>query len=122
MRMDMGDSLNNSDIRTSDLAKGLEELGLRDAILSLRAPASPPATQNSNTNRVPIDAIWVTLSVKVTRAGYCPFDGVSTMASNHLMMWVELDNISILGKHLPSSHKDQSQQDQVNGPMSKEYI
>ena len=108
--MTLGDSVvlgvNNSyDVRTSALAKGLEDLGLRDAILSLHAPASPPATRNTNTNRVLIDAIWLTLIVEVTRAGYCPFDGASTMAFDPRIMWVELDNSSILGKHLPSSRK-----------------
>ena len=49
VRMNMGDSVvlgvdNNSDVRTSTLAKGLEDLGLRDVILSLHALASPPAT------------------------------------------------------------------------------
>ena len=111
--MNLGDSIvlgvgNNSGIRTSALAKGLEDLGLRDAILCMHAPASPPATQNTKANRVPIDDMWVTPSVEVTRAGYCPFDGASTMASDHRMMWVELDNSSILGKHLPSSHKSKA--------------
>jgi len=101
VRMDMGDSVvigvdNNWDVRTSVLAKGLEDLGLRNVILSLYTPASPPATQNSNKKRVPIDAIWVSPSVEVTRAGYCPFDGASTMTSDHRMMWVELENSSIL--------------------------
>ena len=45
----MGDSVvlgvdNDSDNRTSALEKVLEELGHRDAILSLHAPASPLAT------------------------------------------------------------------------------
>ena len=80
---------NNSDVRISALAMGLEDLGLRDVSLSLHAPALSPATQNTNTNRVPIDATWFTPSVKVTRDGYCPFYGASTMASDHRMMWVE---------------------------------
>ena len=122
--MNIGDSVvlrvdNNSDVRTSTLAKGLEDRVLRDVILSLHAPASPQATQNSNTNRIPIDAIWVTPSVEVTRAGYCPFGGASTMTSDHRMMWVELDNSSILGKHLPSSHKINASNVKSTDPRAK---
>ena len=122
--MNMGDSVvigvdNNWDVHTSVLAKGLEDLGLRDAILSLHAPASPPATQNSNKNRVPIDAIWVTPSVEVTRAGFCPFDDPSTMTSDHRMLWVELDNSSILGKHLPSSRKVNASKVKSTDPRSR---
>ena len=48
-----GDSIvlgvdDNYDVRTSDLSQKLTELGLRDAILTLHAPASPPATYNRN--------------------------------------------------------------------------
>ena len=123
-RMNMGDIVvlgvdNNHDVRTSVLAKGLEELGLRDAVLSLHAPASPPATQSSNKRRVPIDAIWVSPSVEVTRAGYCPFDGVSTMTSDHRMLWVELDNSSILGKHLPSSRKIKASKVKSTDPRAR---
>ena len=62
VRMNVGDSVilgvdKNYDVRTSALAKGLEDLGLRDVILSLHSPVSPPATKNTNTNQVPIDAM-----------------------------------------------------------------
>jgi len=46
----------NDDVCTSFLSQKLIELGLSDAILTLHAPASPPATYNRNTNRVPIDS------------------------------------------------------------------
>ena len=53
--MNAGDSIvlgvdGYDDVCTSDLSKSLIELGLRDAILTLHAPASPPATYNRNTN------------------------------------------------------------------------
>ena len=49
VRMNTGDSVvlgvdNNSDVCTNVLAKGLEDLGLHETILSLHAPASSPAT------------------------------------------------------------------------------
>ena len=123
--MNAGDSIvlgvdGNYDVRTSALSQKLTELGLRDAILTLHAPASPPATYNRNTNRVPIDAIWVSPSVEVNRAGYCPFDGGGpSMSSDHRMLWVELDNCSILGKHLPPSRKIIASRLKSNDPRSR---
>ena len=61
--LDMGDSGvlgidMNKDVRTSRLTKGLQELGLYDAVLILHSPASPPATQIP-TSLDSIDAIFV---------------------------------------------------------------
>ena len=91
----------NDDVRHSRLTNQLSEIGLRDGILSTHPSMSPPATHNRNLNRTPIDAIFVSSNVIVTRAGYAPFDGPHSFQSDHRMLWVELDNISILGKKLP---------------------
>ena len=61
--MNDGDSIvlgidGNDDVHTSVLSQQLIALGLCDAILTLHAPASPPATYNRNTNWVPIVSIW----------------------------------------------------------------
>ena len=82
--LDMGNSVvlgiyMNEDIRTSRLTKGLQELGLYYAVLTLHIPASPPATQNGNQCRKPIDAVFVLQGVVITRAGYCAFNGDHTM-------------------------------------------
>ena len=119
--LDMGDSVvlgidMNDDVRTSTLTKGLQDLGLSNAVLSLHSPASPPATQNSNQSRKPIDAIFVSCGVVVTRAGYCPFDGDHRMQSDHLMLWVELDNSSIFGQHISTSRKITASRLKANHP------
>ena len=93
---------NNADVRSSTLANELHALGLVDAILTQHAPASPPATHNHNHNRTPIDSIWVTLGLTVLWSGYAPFDAPCAMLSNHRLLWVELNNSSLMGKHLPS--------------------
>ena len=73
----------NSDTRNSPLSTLLTGLGLSEAILTLHRPASPPATHNRNLSRTPIDAIWVSQNVRVSRAGFSPFDDVNSMRSDH---------------------------------------
>ena len=91
----------NADVRTDGLSFELQALGFREAILTLHTQSSPPATHNRNTTRTPIDAIWVSENVDVLRAGYCPFGGAYGMESDHRMLWIEVCNCSLMGKHLP---------------------
>ena len=93
------------DRRSGEFVSALVTMGLRDAVLSIHPFLPPPATQNRNLNRVPIDAIWVSRNVVVNRAGFSPFGGDLTCASDHRMLWVELDNSSTLGKFLPCPRK-----------------
>ena len=124
LRLEAGDCVvlgidHNDDVRTSRLSQGLRSLGLSDAILSLHAPASPPATHNRNTTRTPIDALWVSPSVGITRAGYCPFDGPYGMSSDHRLLWIEVTELSILGKHLPPSMKIPASRLKASDPRSR---
>ena len=41
------------------------------------------------------------------------------MASDYRMMWVELDNSSILGKHIPSSHKINASKAKSTDPRAR---
>ena len=123
-RLTAGDAVllgvdNNADVRTSSLAIGLLDLGFRDAVLSAHSPASPPATHNRNQSRTPIDAIWISPTIEVSRTGYCPFDGIHGMDSDHRLLWVELDNTSILGKYLPPTHPVLSSRVKSSDPRSR---
>ena len=99
---ELGDSIilgidANDGVRHSRLTQSLSSLGIHDGILSTHPSSSPPATQNRNKTRKPIDAIYISSNVIVTRAGYAPFDGEKSFDSDHRMLWVELDDMSILG-------------------------
>jgi len=107
-RLEAGDSVilgmdHNEDVRTGLLGTRLKAMGLIDAILTKHSTQSPPVTFNRNTSRTPIDDIWVSANVDIIRAGYCPFGGAEGMRSDHRMLWIEVDNSSILGKYLPSA-------------------
>ena len=106
----MGDNLiigidMNADVRTCTLSIILQANQLRNAILTSHPLQSPPATYDKNTSRTPIDAIWVTPNIDITRAGFTPFEGGSPSAPSdgHRMLWFEVDNFSFLGKHIPTS-------------------
>jgi hypothetical protein len=93
----------NEDVRDCNLSKVFQENELQNAILTSHPSESPPATFNRNHSRTPIDAIWVTPNLDITRAGFMPFDGGSQLAPSdgHRMLWIEVDNYSFLGKHIP---------------------
>ena len=108
--MDLGDNViigidMNDDVRTGHLAKRLNVIGLQDGILKLHPNSSPPSTFDGNDSRTPIDAIFVSAAVEIRRGGYMPFDsGIPSAPSDgHRMLWVEIDNYSILGKDIPLS-------------------
>ena len=93
----------NEDVRTGSLGVKLKDLGRADSILTLHSSSSPPATFNRNKTRTPIDALWVSPNVGVLRGGYCAFGGLVGLRSDHHQLWIEIDNSTIFGKHLPSS-------------------
>ena len=69
----------------------------------MHSSLSLPATFAQNTSRTPVDSIWVSANVMTLRSGYCPFDGILGMKSDHRLPWIEVCNSSILGKRLPSA-------------------
>ena len=97
----------NEDVRTGSLAKRLQQMQLKDAVLSTHPTASVPATFSGCETRKPIDTIWVSPQVEIESAGYMPFEAPSPAAPSdgHCMLWAVLNNQGILGKGLPHSLK-----------------
>ena len=89
----------NEDVRRGPLSQRLSVLGLQEAITRHHHPCSPPATQNRNRSRIPIDGIWVTGNVEVTRAGYTAFGG--GCPSDHRGLWIDITTASSLGHRPP---------------------
>ena len=54
---------------------------------------------------MPIDAIWVSPGVQVTRGGCCAFDDPWAAPSHHHLLWIEIFNLSLLGKALTAHRK-----------------
>jgi hypothetical protein len=106
----MGDSIvigidMNKDVRDCTLSTVFQENDLRNAILTSHPSKSPPATFSRNRSHTPIDTIWVTSNLNITRAGFMPFDGgfPSAPSDSHRMLWIEVKNYSFLGKHIPTT-------------------
>ena len=80
---------------------------MHDLIICQHKLMSPPSTYNRNQNRTPINALWGSMSLDVERSGYRPFDQElpSAPSDGHRLIWVEVNNLSSLGKDVPHSSK-----------------
>jgi hypothetical protein len=93
----------NEDIRNGEVNATFSRLGLKEAILDRHKDKSPPATQNCNTNRQPIDGLWVSGCIHISAGGYLPFG--DACPSDHLMIWIEIQYSGIFGHKSPELAK-----------------
>ena len=78
----------NEDTCSRTLTKFFTERQMKNAILEKHKHLSPPATQNRNKKCEPIDAIWVSMSVKPNAAGFLALD--DACPSDHMALWIDL--------------------------------
>ena len=71
----------------------MANVGLHELILQHHHTLQPPATRSPG--RKPIDTIFCSYSINVTKAGYGPFNGFS----DHRLAWIDVERNSILGSH-----------------------
>ena len=66
--------------------------------------------------------MWVSPNLEITRAGYMPFDGgfPAAPSDGHRMLWLEVDNFSFLGKHIPTSTPPLAWQSVESNHMTQE--
>jgi hypothetical protein len=95
----------NEDVRYGGINLAFKGLGLREAILDKHSDKSPPATQNRNTNRQPIDGIWTSVCISISAGGYLPFG--DACPSDHRMIWVEIQYSIAFGQRSPEIAKIQ---------------
>lgn len=97
----------DKDAYNRKLSRSLRALGMKPLIKSTHPNKSPPATLDGNNTRTTIEEIWGTDTISVTRAGFMPFDNGSPSAPSdgHRMLWIEVNDNSILGKEIPHSSK-----------------
>jgi hypothetical protein len=77
----------NEDVCQGEIRKFLAPLGLREIILELHHDLSPPATQNRNTSREPIDGMWASRGISISRGGYLAFG--DSCPSDHRSLWFD---------------------------------
>jgi hypothetical protein len=93
----------NEDVRNGEVNTMFEGLGLREAILDKHKDKSPPATQNRNTKRQPIDGIWISSCLFISAGGYLPFG--DACPSDHRMIWIEIQYSIAFGQSSPEIAK-----------------
>ena len=85
----------NDDIRSSNISKMLEEIGMKEAILNFHKEKSPPATHNRNRSRKSIDSIWTLPGIEAISCEFFPFHNNKGFYSDHRLVWVDLCNESL---------------------------
>ena len=91
----------NEDVRDGFCNNQLANIGMFEAIIRNHPTKSVPATCNKDRiSRRPIDSIWASPGVDIVRCGFLPYHSYKGFDSDHRMVWVEIDNASILG-HYP---------------------
>ena len=83
----------NEDIRDNRIRQFHLSLNLTEAILAKHK--NPPATCDKNSQRQPIDAIWVSPGLQPVASGYLPFG--KGCPSDHRLLWTELVKDTFLG-------------------------
>jgi hypothetical protein len=95
----------NEDVRRGEVYNMLEAVGLREAILDLHQELSSPATYNRNTQRKPIDGIWTTSGITISKGRYLGFG--EGPPSDHRVLWWEATFSVALGQRPPDSNSTQ---------------
>jgi hypothetical protein len=88
----------NEDVRTGQTEAFFRTLGMKEAILTWHT-RSPPATQNRNTHRQPIDGLFVTPELIAVAAG-CEAFGVGC-PSDHRVLWADFTYATAFGFNSP---------------------
>ena len=89
----------NCNMRDSDLQRMLNELTLKEIILTKHGSAGP-ATSKRNTQAIPIDGIWTTPGIHMEAGGYFKFDEVM-VNTDHCCLWMDLSFMTAFGHNLP---------------------
>jgi hypothetical protein len=90
----------NEDVRTGQTKDLFRSLDMHESILRAHADKSPPATCDKNTNREPIDGIFVTSGIRVIAGGYAAFN--EGCPSDHRYLWIDVSYNDAFGMDSPS--------------------
>ncbi len=86
----------NENIRTGAVRKALLTLSLEEAILDRHWDKMPPTCDKGLS---PIDGIFTSPSLQITRGGYLPFN--QHITSDHHTLWVGIRYRMMLGSNIP---------------------
>jgi hypothetical protein len=89
----------NEDVRTGRTDEFFRAFGMKEAILTRHQERSPPATNNRNNSREPIDGLWVTPGLKAVAAGYEAFG--EGCPSDHRALWADFTYEDAFGHSPP---------------------
>jgi hypothetical protein len=92
----------NSNMKCSDLSNALSNINLKEAILD-RHGYQGPATHKRNSTSSPIDGIWISPGLDISKGGYLEYDQV--FPSDHRCVWMDISFTSAFGHNMPPLFK-----------------
>ena len=76
----------------------LQATNLKEVILDKHGKENAPNTYLGGST--PIDGIFVSDTLHITKCGYCPFsEGVVGPRADHSCLWLEVEHDNVFGKH-----------------------
>ena len=111
----------NEDVRGGEVDLFMKTVCMREVILELHCESSPPATYNRNNKRQPIDGLWATPGITISRGGYLAFgDGCP---SDHRGLWFDVEYSVAFGHRTPTIVPPQPKRLKAKDPrVVKKYI
>ena len=100
----------NDDVVGENLTLWMNTFGLREAITSLHGKAPPPTYHRGSHA---IDGIFISASIKVSRAGYL---GFGEIPGDHRGIWIDVPQKSILGYKMADIPTAQARRLKLNDP------
>jgi hypothetical protein len=97
----------NTDMKHSDLRVAFERCNLREVLLERHGYNGPSTFRWNNTN-TPIDGIWASVGINISRGGYFPFDGVF-INTDHRCLWMDVTFVNAFGHNLPAISRPAAQ-------------
>jgi hypothetical protein len=111
----------NEDVRGGEIDLFMQKTSMREVILELHSDSSPPATYNRNNLRQPIDGLWATPGITISRGGYLAFgDGCP---SDHRGLWFDVEFSVAFGHSPPNLAPPQPKRLKAKDPrVVKKYL
>jgi exonuclease III len=90
----------NEDIRSPDITKWRDKWNMIDALHDLHGQINV-ATCRSNDSQIPIDTIWSTAGLHITKGGMTGFGSLDLGSADHRMLWIDITQDSMFGFRPP---------------------
>ena len=105
----------NDNVTSSNAANRLTSLGLRESITRRHSDDTPLRTCNKGSR--PIDGIFTSSTIQITKGGYLPFTHFPT---DHRALWIDITMSNLCGSNMAPITLPQARRLKCNDPKTQE--